>query len=64
VSGIIDGKQWLQERVKHLTAQLEADPTDEQRVLVETELEQLRAELGSSRGRFRRWLVWGGRLPG
>ena len=61
VAGIVDGRQWLEERLKHLEAELEADPPAEKRELIETEIERLRAEVRSSRRRFRWWLMWGSR---
>jgi hypothetical protein len=64
MSGVIDGRRWLQERLRNLQAQLDADPSDDQRQAIEAEIEKLRAEAGSTRRRFRRWFIWGGRPPG
>lgn len=64
MSGVIDGRKWLQDRLRHLQAQLDADPSDDQRQAIEAEIEKLRGEAGSSHRRWRRWLVWGGRPPG
>lgn len=62
MAGIIDGKDWVEKRIGHLKAALEGgELTDAQRVLVETELEQLEEEARRNRSRFRRWLFWGGR---
>lgn len=61
VAGIIDGRKWLEQRIKHLEAALAAGPPDEERRTIEAELDRLRAETAGSRRRFRRWLVWGGR---
>jgi hypothetical protein len=64
VSGVIDGRKWLQDRMRHLQAQLDADPSDDERQAIEAEMDKLRAEAASSHGRFRRWFIWGGRPPG
>ena len=61
MAGIVDGRQWLQERLRHLEAELANDPPDDQRELIEAEIERLRAEVRSSRRRFRWWLMLGGR---
>jgi hypothetical protein len=64
MSGVIDGRKWLQDRLRHLQAQLDAEPSDDQRKAVEAEIEKLRAEATASHRRFRRWFLWGGRpLP-
>jgi hypothetical protein len=64
VSGVIDGRKWLQDRLRHLQAQLDVEPSDDQRKAIEAEIEKLRAEAGVSRRRFRRWFIWGGRPSG
>jgi hypothetical protein len=64
VSGVIDGRKWRQDRLRHLQAQLDADTPDDQRRAIEAEIEKLKAEAGSSRRRWGRWFLWGGRLPG
>lgn len=61
MAGIVDGRQWLEERLRHLEAQLNEDPPDDQRKVIEAEIERLRVEVRSSRRRFSRWLMWGGR---
>ena len=63
MSGIIDGRRWLEERLRQLQAALDANPTADERVAIESEMAKLREEAGSHRRRFRRWLLWGGRLP-
>ena len=60
--GTIDGRAWLEKRLKFLREALEGDElTESQRVLVETETEQLQAEADRDKHRFRRWLMLGGR---
>ncbi len=66
MAGIIDGREWLRERIDHLEVMLSDDLlTDglgtDQRDAVEAELARLREELGRSRRR-RRWsfLLGGG----
>lgn len=64
--GIIDGSAWLDNRLKALKARLEEDPGPDQveRVLIEAEIQHLEDERKSAKGRFRRWLLFGGRrLP-
>ena len=62
MAGIIDGKAWVDERIKFLRAALDGgELTESQRVLVETELEHLAAEAQRDKRKLRRWLVWGGR---
>jgi hypothetical protein len=65
MSGIIDGKKWLEARLAHLQTQLE-DPglCDEDRKVLEAESAELKAELTASRRRFRRFILWGGRPAG
>jgi len=65
MSGIIDGKKWLETRLAHLQSQLQ-DPAlpDEDRKVIETETAALKAELTASRRRFRRFIFWGGRPAG
>jgi hypothetical protein len=66
VSGIIDGRKWLEERLAHLEGQLRDDTglSDEARKAIETEAAELKTELASSRRRFRRFIFWGGRPTG
>ena len=64
MSGIIDGRQWLEQRLRHLQAELDADPPPELRSAIEREMAAIRVEVGTSRRRFRRFLFWGGRPPG
>ncbi len=62
MSGIIDGRAWVEQRLQHLRTALEGDDlTDAQRVLIETEIDQLQAEAARDKRGFRRWLLWGGR---
>lgn len=61
MAGILDGRQWLEERLRHLEARLDEGPPDDERALIEAEIERLRVEMRSSGRRFRRWLLWGGR---
>jgi hypothetical protein len=65
MSGIIDGKAWLENRLAHLQTQLQ-DPGlgDDERKVLEAESAELKAELASSRRRFRRFIFWGGRPTG
>lgn len=63
VAGIIDGRKWLDERLQHLRGLLDANPTDDERAAIDAEIGRLEAEAGTSRRRFRRWIVWGGRHP-
>ena len=62
MSGIIDGKRWLENRLAHLQTQL-LDPglSEEDRKVIEAESAELKAELTASRRRFRRFILWGGR---
>jgi hypothetical protein len=66
VPGIIDGRQWLENRLAHLQAQLHDDSglSDNDRRAVESEIAEVKAELASSRRRFRRFIFWGGRPSG
>jgi len=65
MSGIIDGKKWLENRLAHLQAQLQ-DPmlSEDDRKVIEAEAAELKAELTASRRRFRRFIFWGGRPTG
>ncbi|MCA1656725.1 MAG: hypothetical protein LC713_03285, partial [Actinobacteria bacterium] len=58
MAGIIDGRQWLRDRVSHLRALLDGDPTAEERAAIEAEMDQLLVEAseegGRSLGRVRR----------
>ncbi len=63
VPGIIDGSQWLQQRLRHLQAELDAHPSDDQRKLIESEMASLREEAKAGRRRLGRWLLWGARPP-
>jgi hypothetical protein len=51
---IVEGRRWLESRLKFLEGLLEGDPPEEQRQAIEAEIENLRHEHRSSR--FRRWL--------
>ena len=51
---IIDGRQWLQDRIAHLEHLIAEDLSTNQREAVEAELTRVRAELGRGR-RHRRW---------
>lgn len=63
MSGIIEGRRWVQQRLRHLQAALGTDITDDQRKAIEAEIDKLRGEAGASHRRFRRWFWWGGRPP-
>jgi hypothetical protein len=58
--GVINGRQWLRQRIRHLEELLRSDPPPEQRALVEAELAQAREELRRSYGWFGRLLRVGG----
>jgi hypothetical protein len=53
--GVINGRQWLRQRIRHLEELLRGDPPAEQRQAIEAELAQARLELRRSYG-------WVGRL--
>jgi hypothetical protein len=53
--GVIDGRRWLRQRIAHLEAALAADPPDDQRARLQTELDAARAELRRARS-WSRWL--------
>ena len=57
MSGVIDGRRWLRQRIQHLEAVLSDNPPPEQRPLLEADLAAARAELRRSGG-WRRWLWW------
>ena len=62
MAGIIDGKAWVERRLKHLREALEGgELSDAQRTLIATEIDLLEAEAARDKRRFRRWLLWGGR---
>lgn len=62
MAGIIDGKAWVDQRLKHLRDALAAgELSDGQRTLIETEIDLLESERARDRRTFRRWLLWGGR---
>jgi hypothetical protein len=63
VAGVIDGRKWLQERLQSLQVQLDAEPSEDQRQVLEAEIQKVRAELGAGTRRLRRWLLWGARPP-
>jgi hypothetical protein len=63
VSGIIEGRRWVEERLRHLRAALTTDITDDQRKAIEAEIEKLQGEATVSQRRLRRWFLWGGRPP-
>jgi hypothetical protein len=65
MSGIIDGRKWLEDRLAHLQTQLQ-DPMlgEEDRKVIEAESAELKAELTASRRHFRRFIFWGGRPAG
>jgi hypothetical protein len=48
--GVVDGRGWVQARTRHLQAELEKAPTDEERRHIQAELDQLAGE------RRRSWL--------
>ena len=56
---IIDGERWLAERTKFLREQLESgDITDNQRTLIETELDMLSEERGVPTAGYRWPRLW------
>jgi len=62
--GVIDGRAWLLARRDHLRELLAALPGDgDQRVAAEAELATIERELGAHRRSWRRWFLWGGRVP-
>jgi hypothetical protein len=61
-SGIIDRREWLRQRVRHLETFLEGDISDEQRASAEAALEDARDQLRYRPAWFR-WLLGGGHLP-
>ena len=63
MSGIINGRQWIEERRRHLRRALEDNPGEEQRQAIQSELDKLEEEIKSGRRRFRRWIFWGGKPP-
>jgi hypothetical protein len=60
---IIDGGDWLNKRLRHLEAALDASGTDAEREAIQTEIDQLRAAAKVVRRRVRLWWLWGGRPP-
>jgi hypothetical protein len=62
VSGIVEGRQWLEQRIRFLEAELEGDVSGGSRALIEVELATLREELRTTRRRRWIWFLWGGRL--
>ena len=44
MAGVIDGRRWIDERVKFLRERLAAGPSDEERQSIEAEIETLLAE--------------------
>jgi hypothetical protein len=62
VSGIVDRREWLRQRVRHLETFLEGDISDEQRAAAEAALAEAREQLSHGRN-WRRWLLWGARPP-
>ena len=62
MAGIVEGREWLEQRIRFLEAELERDPNNGTRALIEIELATLREELRAKRRRWWRWFVWGGRI--
>ena len=58
----VDRRRWIAERIRFLEAQLDGDVGDERRRAIESEIELLRTEAGSSRRWYRRLLGFP-RLP-
>jgi hypothetical protein len=48
--GVINRRQWLRQRIRHLEELLRDDPAPEQRELIEAELAQARQEIRRSYG--------------
>jgi LPS O-antigen subunit length determinant protein (WzzB/FepE family) len=63
VGDILDGRQWLEQRIRFLQEELTNDPADGVRQAIELELAALHDEVRTSRRRWRRWFVWGGAHP-
>ncbi|MDQ1359435.1 MAG: hypothetical protein QOJ52_619 [Acidimicrobiaceae bacterium] len=61
--GIISGRAWLQERHRFLQEELAKDPAPEHRAVLEAELAAVDQELGASKQRWWRSLLWGTRPP-
>jgi hypothetical protein len=61
--GIINGRAWLQARHRFLEEELAKDPEPEQRSALEAELAAVDQELGASKHRWWRLLLWGTRPP-
>jgi hypothetical protein len=61
--GIIDGRKWVEERLRNLHAMLDANPAEDDRTAIQAEIDRLRTQAESNRRRHRRWLLWGGRPP-
>jgi len=63
VAPIIEGRRWLEDRLRFLQAELDrtADPAD--RRGIEAEIERVNQELGRHKSGWRRWWIFGGRLP-
>ncbi len=66
MAGIIDGRRWLETRLAHLEEQLhdENGLSEADRKAIEAEMAEIKAELATSRRRFRRFILWGGRPNG
>lgn len=62
MAGIVEGREWLEQRIRFLEAELERDPSDGTRALIEVELATLREELRTKRRRWWRWFLFGGRF--
>jgi len=64
VTGIVDGHKWLEERMATLRAALASEEDPDRRAAIEVEMAKIEPELRSHRRGRRRWLIFGGRLPG
>lgn len=62
MAGIVEGREWLEQRIGFLEAELDHNPSDGTRALIEVELATLREELRTKRRGRWRWFLFGGRL--
>ena len=63
MANIVEGRQWLEQRLGFLEETLRTDPSPAVRAELEAEISRLEAELAETRRRRRRWLLWGGQPP-
>jgi hypothetical protein len=63
MADVIDGRQWLEDRLSALQSHLEASDSDEERATIEAEIESVQKQLREARRHLGRWLLWGGMPP-